>query len=244
MNDPNGTLVDDNLEPVGSASQLVSPQSLELASMPVTGQVEADETLVVEVAAPDQSGAGGFWPGSNSVGQSGPGYLRAEACGLPEPVNLAALGFAVVVAPAVAMRWQLMDDGLGGIDSDILIASIFMGLVHVVVSVWMTRRSLVAHRRWTPVWLARINALVVLALSASLLLQAVLWYLPEEQHSLASRGFAVVLVWCGIQLVAIVLAEATAYGVLRWLRAPAAAAALEAEPLGADVEPAEVVPSP
>lgn len=94
MVDPDGALVSDNLAPIGSASQPLTPQSLDLARVPVAGHAGAEATLVVEVQAPDLAGVGGFWPGSNGAGQSGPGYLRSESCDMPEPVNLAALGFA------------------------------------------------------------------------------------------------------------------------------------------------------
>src|SRR5690606_28802210 len=91
--DPDGELVDDNLELVGSATQTVQPRVLSRVTVPVTGHADAGSTLVVEVAAPDLSGVGGFWPGANGAGQTAPSYFRSDSCGFPEPVDLAAIGF-------------------------------------------------------------------------------------------------------------------------------------------------------
>ena len=91
--DPEGQLVDDNLRPIGSATRVVQPRTLSRVTVPVTGHAEAGSTLVVEVAAPDLSGVGGFWPGANGAGQTAPSYFRSASCGFPQPVDLAAIGF-------------------------------------------------------------------------------------------------------------------------------------------------------
>ncbi|PZF81136.1 S8 family serine peptidase [Jiangella anatolica] len=93
LTDPAAPLTRSNLEPVGSAAQTLQPQRQTLATVPVTGSVPAGSTLVVEVAAPDLTGVGGFWPGTNRAGQSAPTYLAAEGCGVTEPADLAALGY-------------------------------------------------------------------------------------------------------------------------------------------------------
>jgi subtilisin family serine protease len=82
-----------NMTLIGSASATFSPQSLTIVSVPVTGNVPAGATLVVEVDAPHGGGAGGFFIGSNNAGQSAPSYLRSASCGLPEPTDTAAIGF-------------------------------------------------------------------------------------------------------------------------------------------------------
>jgi|GEM_PF-1017134 len=51
--------------------------------------VPANAIVVVSVDVPN----GGWWIGANSLGQSAPGYLSAPACGVPNPVTLASLGF-------------------------------------------------------------------------------------------------------------------------------------------------------
>lgn len=82
-----------SLTPIGTAEATLDPQTGTLVTVPITGDVPAEATLVVEVDVPDMRGSGAFVIGSNSAGQTAPSYLRAEACGAPEPVDVAALGF-------------------------------------------------------------------------------------------------------------------------------------------------------
>ncbi|SDS20549.1 S8 family serine peptidase [Jiangella sp. DSM 45060] len=96
LTDPAAPLTRANLTPVGSATQTLQPQRQTLATVPVTGTIPAGATLVAEVSAPDLSGVGGFWPGSNRAGQSAPTYLTAPGCDLAEPADLATLGFPYV----------------------------------------------------------------------------------------------------------------------------------------------------
>lgn len=58
---------------------------------------------------------------------------------------------------------------------------------------WLDERR--THRQRAHIWIASLNALVVLALSASLLLLVVLYWFPNEHASLANRGFPVALMW-------------------------------------------------
>jgi uncharacterized membrane protein YidH (DUF202 family) len=133
--------------------------------------------------------------------------------------GFALAGFAVLLAPAISMRWGGLDAGVGSLDEDILGASLVMGAVHLVAVATRRRYERRTAPRRAHVWIASLNALVMLGLSASLLLLAVLYWFPDEHASLANRGFPVVLLWVGIQLVAVVLAEVTARFLLRWLRA-------------------------
>lgn len=47
------------------------------------------DVIVVEVSCP----AGGVFPAANALGESGPTYISSTACGVPNPVTLASLGF-------------------------------------------------------------------------------------------------------------------------------------------------------
>jgi hypothetical protein len=133
-------------------------------------------------------------------------------------VGFALAGFIVVLAPAVAVRSEeVLNAGVGSMDDDILAASAAMGAGHVVLA-WRRLRDeeRIAVRR-LHVWIASLNALVVLALSASVLLLFVLYWFPDEHASLASRGFPVFLLWSGVLGVAILLAELTARFFFWWL---------------------------
>jgi hypothetical protein len=94
MVDPAGPFVYDNFALIGSTDTTLSPQALTVVSVPVSGIAPAGSTLVVEVATPDMTAqGGGLFIGSNPDGQSAPSYLRSESCGLPEPMDTAAIGF-------------------------------------------------------------------------------------------------------------------------------------------------------
>jgi len=82
-----------NLTEIGSADVTLTPQALRMVTVPVRGTVPAGSTLVVELDAPDTSLTSGFFPGSNAEGETAPSYLRSEACGIPEPSPMSALGF-------------------------------------------------------------------------------------------------------------------------------------------------------
>lgn len=89
--DPDGQFRYDNFAPLGTADVTVGSQSMSLVEVPVAGTVPAGATLVVEVAAPEMR-RGGFYLGAHPGGQTAPSYLRAEACGMPEPAPTAELG--------------------------------------------------------------------------------------------------------------------------------------------------------
>jgi hypothetical protein len=131
--------------------------------------------------------------------------------------GFALTGFVVVLIPAVAVRSEVLNAGVGSIDDDVLAASAAIGAVHMVL-VWRRLRDeeRTAARR-LHLWIASLNALVVLALSASLLLLLVLYWFPDEHASLANRGFPVFVLWAGVQGVAVLLAEATYRFFCRWL---------------------------
>jgi hypothetical protein len=66
-------------------------------------------------------------------------------------------------------------------------------------------------------WIAAVDALVVLTIAATVLPVSVLWGFADEHASIAHRGYPVVALWAGVQLVAIVLAEVTGRVVFWWL---------------------------
>jgi hypothetical protein len=132
--------------------------------------------------------------------------------------GLALAGLVIVLAPAVAVRSEeVLNAGVGSLDDDILAASAAMGAVYVVLA-WRRLRDeqRIAARR-LHVWIASLNALVVLALSAPVLLLLILYLFPDEHASLANRGYPVFLLLAGVQGVAILLAEATARLFFWWL---------------------------
>ena len=80
---------------VGTTTISVTDQSLTTLTIPVAGVLPALSELVVEIAVPDGVPTQDvFFPGSNAAGQTGPTYLSSSACGLPEPVDAASIGFA------------------------------------------------------------------------------------------------------------------------------------------------------
>jgi hypothetical protein len=137
-------------------------------------------------------------------------------------VVYAAAVAAVVVAPAVVLL--LAADG-GGITStlqgfDLVLVSSLVGLPYAVLAHRRVRRQSTAARSRIDVWIAALHALVVLALMASLLLALVLLLLAPHQEPIADLELPLILVWAGVQLVAVGLAEVTDRAVFRWLARP------------------------
>jgi len=68
-----------------------------VVAFPVTGSIvdPAVDHLVVEVFTPDGQATGeSFFIGSNPDGQTDPSYIAAASCGITEPTDTAAIGFA------------------------------------------------------------------------------------------------------------------------------------------------------
>jgi hypothetical protein len=133
-------------------------------------------------------------------------------------VLYALVDFAVILGPAVAVRTTGARVGIEGeYDVDLLLASIAIGTVHAVIA-W---RRLVdeerAAERAIDVWLASIDALVVLAFCSTFLITGVLLGFTDIHALLAARGAPVVLLWAGVALIAVVFAELTGHLVYRWL---------------------------
>ena len=90
----NGAFQFANLTPIGSATAAVTSQALTILDVPVTGTAPAGSKLVVDIFTPNGQAAGNsFFVGSNGLGETGPSYLAAADCGIPEPATTASLGF-------------------------------------------------------------------------------------------------------------------------------------------------------
>ena len=104
-------------------------------------------------------------------------------------VVYAVIDAAVVIAPAVAVRATGARAGIEGeYDLDLLVASAVVGGVHAVVA-W---RRLVDEERATEraldVWIAAIDALVVLAFASTWLIAGVLLGFTDVHALLAQRA--------------------------------------------------------
>jgi hypothetical protein len=133
-------------------------------------------------------------------------------------------GFVLIMAPSVALWLAAAQGGLGRADyADLVLGSLLVATVHGILA-WerlQGERQRAGDRR--NMWIAAANALVVLALSSTLLLVLVLHSFPDEHASLADRGVSVTPVWLVVQLAAAALAEGTGRFLFRWLEAGEAA---------------------
>jgi hypothetical protein len=133
-------------------------------------------------------------------------------------VVYALVAAAVVIGPALAVRTTGARAGIEGeYDIDLLLASTFIGAAQAFIA-W---RRLVDEERMAAraidVWIASLDALVVLAFCSTFLIAGVLLGFTDIHALLAARGAPVVLLWGGVQVVAVVLAELTGRGVYRLL---------------------------
>lgn len=133
-------------------------------------------------------------------------------------VLYAAACLAVVLAPAVALHLAASSGGMGDLEGvDLLIASMVVGTGQAVLAWRRLRTQERTAARRVDMWIAAGNALVVLALGATLLPLLVLVRFPDEHASMANRGYPVVALWTGLQLVAVALAELSGRLVFSWL---------------------------
>jgi hypothetical protein len=130
----------------------------------------------------------------------------------------AAACFGAVLAPALAVRWAVFRSDIGGVAGrDLVAASVIVGAGHAAVAWARLRCEERTAARRSHIWIASLNALVVLALTASLLVLAALHLFADEHAAIANRGLPVVTLWAGLQLVAVALAEITGRLVFWWL---------------------------
>ncbi len=144
--------------------------------------------------------------------------MRRELVDRIAPPVYAAVDFGVIVAPALAVKLAADRGGMGDTEGlDLVAASFLLGTLHAVVAGSRLRYEERSAVNRLDMWIAAVDALVVLALGSTLLLIAILYGFADEHASLADRGYPVVLLWTAIQLGAIALAEATARFVFWWL---------------------------
>lgn len=144
--------------------------------------------------------------------------MRRELVDQIVPPLYGALDLLVIVGPALAVKVAADRGGIGDSQGlDLVVASILIGCIHAVVAgSRLASEERVAVRR-ADMWIAALDALVVLALGATLLIIAVLLGFSEEHASLADRGYPVVALWAGLQLVAVTVAEGVSRFVFWWL---------------------------
>ncbi len=90
----NGALTDANLTLLGSTTVTASTSTSIIDYTAAMGglTVPGGSTLVISYAVA-LSTNNAFIPGANSAGQSAPVYIKAAACGIPQPTSFAAVGF-------------------------------------------------------------------------------------------------------------------------------------------------------
>jgi len=88
----NGALAYDNMELIGSGSDVLPDFQNGLYSIPVSALVEAGEQFVVEIVVPG-SQFNGVIIAMNNNGQTAPSYIASDFCGEPEPVTLDEFNF-------------------------------------------------------------------------------------------------------------------------------------------------------
>lgn len=110
----NGAFTYANMTQIGTATQTLAPQNLTNVTIPVTGTVPANGTLVVEVVPPNLAGTGAFFYGSNSAGQSAPSYISAAACNILNPTTYASINFPNVHLAMSVTSNEELDCGVNG----------------------------------------------------------------------------------------------------------------------------------
>lgn len=89
-----GPFIFANLTTIGTANLSVPNQTLSIYDAAVAATAPAGSLLVVEIFTPNgQASNNSFFIGSNNLGQTGPSYLAAAACGVAQPTDTAAIGF-------------------------------------------------------------------------------------------------------------------------------------------------------
>jgi hypothetical protein len=133
-------------------------------------------------------------------------------------VVYALVDWLVIMAPSLAIKVAADRGGMGtSTGLDLIIASAAIATPHALIA---ARRLQAEERlavRRADVWIAAVDSLVVLALATTSLVLVIFVGFAEEHAILAERGFPVVALWVGLQLVAVALAELTARLVFRWL---------------------------
>ncbi len=90
-----GAFLIDNMTQIASTDFEIQPQNQTTLEVPLTASVPAGSTLVFELFIPNATDGGTlFFIGSNDLGQTAPGYLRAPSsgCDFIEPTDFADIG--------------------------------------------------------------------------------------------------------------------------------------------------------
>lgn len=144
--------------------------------------------------------------------------MRRELIGRIAPVLYGAIDFGVIVAPAITVKLASDRGGMGDAEGlDLIAVSTVLGVVHAIVAGSRLRSEEQIAVRRADMWIAAVDALVVLALGITVLLLLVLYGFADEHASLADRGYPLWVLWAGIQLISIAVAEATGRFVFGWL---------------------------
>lgn len=144
--------------------------------------------------------------------------MRRDTVDRIAAVVYAAVDFAVIVAPAAALKVAADRGGMGDLNGmDLILASAGLGAAHAAVAGSRLRTEERTAVRRADMWIAAVDALVVLTLAATLLPIVVLWGFADEHASMANHGFPVVALWLGVQVVAVGMAEVTGRFVFWWL---------------------------
>jgi hypothetical protein len=144
--------------------------------------------------------------------------MRRQVIDAVAPPIYAGIDFLVILAPALAVKIASDRGGMGDTRGlDLLVASAALGAVHAVVAGARLRSEERTAVRRADMWIAAVDALVVLTFAATILPVVVLWGFADEHASIANRGYPVVALWAGVQAVAVVIAETTGRLVFWWL---------------------------
>lgn len=144
--------------------------------------------------------------------------MRRETVDQVAVVVYGAVDLLVILAPAVALKLAADRGGMGDLNGmDLVLASAALGVVHALVAGSRLRSEERMAVRRADMWIAAVDALVVLTLAATLLPITVLWGFADEHASMANRGYPVVALWLGVQAVAVGIAELTGRFVFWWL---------------------------
>lgn len=133
-------------------------------------------------------------------------------------VVFAIVDFVVVIAPAVVLAVTARQGGLPQSHGlDLVVASFLIGSIHAAI-VWSRLRDETRHaHRVVDVWISEFDALVVLALGATMLLLITLGGFAEQHAVLVNNGWPVIALWAGVQVSAVAISEATGRLLFWWL---------------------------
>lgn len=103
---PGGTLSPTMMTPVTSTAITIPDGALTMVNVPIAATIPPNSQLVVELLIPDGEAAGhSFFLGSNTAGDTKPGYIRAPDCNVTTPTDIN------TVAPAPAPDYIFVVNG-------------------------------------------------------------------------------------------------------------------------------------